>query len=561
MRSGSMGVPAALILMVQALALAGCESPRRAGGVQSAPPDGPSATEAGADGGEAVQPPRDAAAVEAVPGEPDAAPARDAAAPEAPGRCGNGSKDDDETDIDCGGATCGACEVDRACLRASDCATGTCDLGACALASLQWEPGAATELQHHGLAAVSDGKLLYALGGGQLGPTCAKRPILGRDCDQRSEVYEPGSGRWTLLPAELWPSVGTGLAAAADERGVLYLWGGALGVGANRGRPTYDAYAYLPGTPGWVDLARMPIPRAFHAVARLPDGSFLVVGGAGSGGTVSTRQGCTDAIDRFVPAPVALAVTPGSGTWTSIGKLPVGLCQPALAPMPDGKVLIVGGRQATAEDFVYQAVDSVLLLDPATGSTDRVTSLPAPRYAMAAVAAPDGRIYAIGGRGREADTSVTAAVLAFDPRTRRFQAVAPLKQARSDLAVVVGPDLRLHVIGGLTELGTSAPEPHRSTETYGPAITLLPSSASQSGSAVVVSSASGGHFAPDAEVEVFLDNLAGPPVAKGRTGPDGHIAGRLELSIGPRVPRGAHDVYVRDTRSRYPTRARLTVVP
>jgi N-acetylneuraminic acid mutarotase len=125
---------------------------------------------------------------------------------------------------------------------------------------------------------------------------------------------------------------------------VLYLFGGAVGVGANRDRPTYDAYAYLPGTPGWVDLARMAIPRAFHAVARLPDGSFLVVGGAGSGGTVSTRQGCTDAIDRFVPGPVALSVTPGSGAWTTIGKLPVGLCQPAVAA-PDGRIYVIAGRR------------------------------------------------------------------------------------------------------------------------------------------------------------------------------------------------------------------------
>jgi hypothetical protein len=560
------GAARTAFVLVNALLLAGAchelrESPEVALDAAASAADGPEALDAAPEG----DPPRpalaDAGAADA-PAQVDAQPAGDVAPPPAvPTRCQNGTKDGDETDVDCGGATCGACELRRSCARAADCATGTCEVGACALASLRWETGASTELQHYALATASDGKLLYALGGGESGPTCAKRPILGRDCDHRSEVYDPGSGRWSLLPAELWTSVGRGLAAASDERGIIYLFGGAPGSGGSRGRPTYEAFAYLPGSPAWVELARMTTPRAYHAVGRAPDGSFVVVGGAGSGGTESTRQGCTDLIDRFVPASASLSVTPGSGTWTTIGRLPAGLCQPAVAPLPDGKLLVLGGREATAESFVYRPVDQVLLLDPLTGATERLAPLPSQRYALAAVAAPDGRIYVIGGRSGEEDRSVTAEVLAFDPQRRSFQVVAPLRQARSDLAAVIGPDLRIHVIGGLTEAGPFVPEPGRTTETYGPAINLFPSSASQSGTAVVITTASGGRFAPDADVEVFVDDPMGAPAARGRTGPDGNIAGRLELPIGARVPRGAHDVYVRDTRSRYPARARLTVVP
>ncbi len=520
-----------------------------------------------------------AAPADATPTPGADAPARDRVTPDidAPGRedtrgdgsacpapvpahCTSGSRDGDESDVDCGGAACPGCPLRRVCQRDADCQTGTCQSGRCALYSLSWQPGAPTDLQHYAHTAASDGKLLYALGGGESGPTCAQLPIQGRDCDHRSEVFDPSAGRWSLLPIDLWPTVGRGLAAGTDDRGVIYLFGGAQGSGANRLRPTYDAVAYLPGSPGWVTLARMTIPRAFHAVGRAPDGSFVVVGGAGSGGTVSTRQGCTDLIDRFVPAPVSLEVAADSGSWSTIGKLPAGLCQPAMAPLPDGKFLVVGGRQATAQDFVYQTVATVLRLDPMRGTTESLPPLPRGRYALAAVAAPDGRIYVIGGRSAEADTSVTAEVLAFDPESATFQSVTPLQQARSDLAAVIGPDLRLHVIGGLTETGSD--QPNRTTETYGPAINLFPTTASQSGTDVVITSnPAAGRFAPDAEVEVFLDRMVDAPLARGRTGPDGTVAGRLELPISIRVPRGVHDVYVRDSRSRYPARARLMVGP
>lgn len=45
--------------------------------------------------------------------------------------CGNGVRDGDETDVDCGGPTCDACGTGQGCVEASDCASMTCDAGAC----------------------------------------------------------------------------------------------------------------------------------------------------------------------------------------------------------------------------------------------------------------------------------------------------------------------------------------------------------------------------------------------------------------------------------------------
>ncbi|MCB9557082.1 MAG: hypothetical protein H6707_13325 [Deltaproteobacteria bacterium] len=49
--------------------------------------------------------------------------------------CTDGKKDGAETDVDCGGPVCGACQVKAACLQPSDCLSGVCTDNACVAAS------------------------------------------------------------------------------------------------------------------------------------------------------------------------------------------------------------------------------------------------------------------------------------------------------------------------------------------------------------------------------------------------------------------------------------------
>ncbi len=46
--------------------------------------------------------------------------------------CNDGIKDGAETDVDCGGGTCGQCAVGQGCILASDCSSGNCHGGVCA---------------------------------------------------------------------------------------------------------------------------------------------------------------------------------------------------------------------------------------------------------------------------------------------------------------------------------------------------------------------------------------------------------------------------------------------
>src|SRR5438105_3254733 len=52
-----------------------------------------------------------------------------------PDDCKDGIQNDDETDVDCGGARCGKCDAGRGCLHGSDCAGVICDNNVCAAAS------------------------------------------------------------------------------------------------------------------------------------------------------------------------------------------------------------------------------------------------------------------------------------------------------------------------------------------------------------------------------------------------------------------------------------------
>src|SRR5205823_4340034 len=75
-----------------------------------------------------------------------------------------------------------------------------------------------------------------------------------------------------------------------------------------------------------------------------------------------------------------------------------------------------------------------------------VPALPTARSDLAAVAALDGDIYALGG------TSSTGAALgvveAYDPDARTWRSVAPLPTTRAGLAAAVGADGRIYALGG-----------------------------------------------------------------------------------------------------------------
>jgi N-acetylneuraminic acid mutarotase len=158
--------------------------------------------------------------------------------------------------------------------------------------------------------------------------------------------------------------------------------------------------------------------------AAVLDGQLYVAGGI-------AQLGATPALHVYDPA---------GGSWRSLAQMPEPRHHFGMAAL-DGRLYASGGYRdlpfgadtARAEVWAY---------DVEADSWSEIADLPAPRAAHAMVAL-DGRLYVVGGVGRE-----PATVYAYDPRIERWTALStPLPTLREHLTAVE-IDRRIYVIGG-----------------------------------------------------------------------------------------------------------------
>jgi hypothetical protein len=81
----------------------------------------------------------------------------------------------------------------------------------------------------------------------------------------------------------------------------------------------------------------------------LPDGHVLLAGGG---------------LDSGLQAPYAEVYDPSIGTWSSTGTMIIGRADPTATLLPNGTVLVTGGRDQAA---VGSALSSAELYGPAAG--------------------------------------------------------------------------------------------------------------------------------------------------------------------------------------------------
>src|SRR5690242_5372235 len=74
-----------------------------------------------------------------------------------------------------------------------------------------------------------------------------------------------------------------------------------------------------------------------------------------------------------------------------------------------------------------------------------VTPLPIARFGLAVVLGPDGRIYVLGGTNSGGNVHT---VEVYDPTTQSWTSAPPMPTARFGLAAVLGPDGRIYALGG-----------------------------------------------------------------------------------------------------------------
>jgi hypothetical protein len=196
-----------------------------------------------------------------------------------------------------------------------------------------------------------------------------------------------------LLPAAMnLPRSDHTMTRLGNELGADVLIVGGRSAADATAQPVAQAELYRPLREAFelIDGAVLGRPRWGHAAVRMPGGFVLVLGGVGVD-PASPGAG-------VVPVSEMELYDPVQGTFAPAGTLPAnaGLTDVTVTPLPDGRVLLAGGRDATGA-----VVDTVLIarLDPIDGDVDLSPSdrLSVPRAGHSAVSLCDGTILVVGG--------------------------------------------------------------------------------------------------------------------------------------------------------------------
>jgi hypothetical protein len=186
----------------------------------------------------------------------------------------------------------------------------------------------------------------------------------------------------------------------------------ATGGSASRGSLD-DAEVYDAQHNTWSALPRMPEARNQHTATALLDGSVLVAGGTSATGDVLATA----------------ALFHANGTWTPTGPMSQPRWGHTALRLNDGRVLIIGGW-ARAYPGPGVAPDSpVDLFDPATQRFTSVARAPAELWGTMFASLPDGRLLMAGGE--DATLGSTSKAWLFDPKTNAWTSARPMPVARS----------------------------------------------------------------------------------------------------------------------------------
>jgi len=142
--------------------------------------------------------------------------------------------------------------------------------------------------------------------------------------------------------------------------------------------------------------------------------------------------------------------------FSTTGSMGTARWAPGAAPLPDGRVLVVGGRDGSLVE-----TNTAEIYNPVTGTWTPTASMSASRFSPATAPLPDGRILVAGGRN--AMGTVLASAEIFDPATQTWSPTGSMVQARANVPGAPLPDGRILVAGGFS--GSTSLS---STEIYDP---------------------------------------------------------------------------------------------
>ncbi len=168
--------------------------------------------------------------------------------------------------------------------------------------------------------------------------------------------------------------------------------------------------------------------RTLHAATLLPDGRVLVLGGIEASGLN------TASVEAYDPA---------DGGWQPIGALTMPRSGHTATLLADGtSILVTGGSSAP-----FTPVAAAEIVETASGRAHAVAALTAPRSSHTATRLVDGRVLVAGGLTGGAGTETAAADL-YQPATEEFVGIGRMAAPRAGHTATLLPDGRVLVAGG-----------------------------------------------------------------------------------------------------------------
>jgi Kelch motif/Galactose oxidase, central domain len=225
-----------------------------------------------------------------------------------------------------------------------------------------------------------------------------------------------------------------------------------LGVGIAWMRTAQSASGPVHGT--WSATGSMAVHRGDHTATVLSDGRVLVVGGS----------------QTYFAVASAELYDPKTRTWSSAGSLPMPSWGDTATLLPNGKVLVVGG--SPSDGYHLGSTSSAELYDPQTNGWSAAASMRTPRSFHTATLLPDGRVLIVGGVEATSDMlgKVLASAELYDPALDAWSLTAPLSAGRAKHVAVLLSNHQVLVIGGITSAAgySGASNSTRTAELYDP---------------------------------------------------------------------------------------------
>jgi hypothetical protein len=233
-----------------------------------------------------------------------------------------------------------------------------------------------------------------------------------------AELYDPATNAWAAAAPMLTIQGPDLQAVRLDDGRVLAIQG-------------LNAEIYDPAADAWSMTGAPTVGRLSFTATRLADGRVLITGGYASEPPFDSVYSSAE------------VYSPMTGVFTLVGPMSAARLGHVAALLPDGRVLVAGGRDAD------QGTSSAELFDPSSNAFQPAPSMFAARWNAAATTLANGDVLVTGGAGGQPMMpEILSSAERYDPIADVWKPWGSMQTARAYHTLAPLPDGRALVAGG-----------------------------------------------------------------------------------------------------------------